>query len=76
MNTIQQAWESYLCEVIPADASPVQIEEIRRAFYAGAVSFCSIVVNLDDEDLSPYAALAMFNGLVDELKQFKVITIQ
>ena len=76
MNTIQQKWEFYLSEILPADASPIQIEKIRSAFYAGAASFCSIVTKLDNEDISPDAGVAMFNGLVDELKQFKVITIQ
>lgn len=30
------AWESYLRDVIPADADAIQIEETRRGFYAGA----------------------------------------
>jgi hypothetical protein len=34
---ILEGWNSYRREVIPSDAPAIQIEECRRAFYAGAV---------------------------------------
>jgi hypothetical protein len=33
---LQEAWLSYVGEVLPPDAPPVQVVETRRAFYAGA----------------------------------------
>ena len=36
LPTVASAFESYRREVIPAAASDVQVEECRRAFYAGA----------------------------------------
>lgn len=36
MKAIEKGWKSYRTMVIPKDASAVQIEECRRAFYAGA----------------------------------------
>jgi len=36
MRIIQPIWEDYQRKLIPADAPLVQIQETRRAFYAGA----------------------------------------
>lgn len=36
MNTIRDEWDSYLSDVVPKDADPIQVQETRRAFYAGA----------------------------------------
>lgn len=35
-GSIASHWTSYAAEVVPSDASAVQIQETRRAFYAGA----------------------------------------
>lgn len=42
--TIGEQWASFVADVIPADASPVQIEECKRAFYAGAQGMFSAVM--------------------------------
>jgi len=34
-STVRDAWNSYRASVMPANAPPVQIQECRRAFYAG-----------------------------------------
>jgi hypothetical protein len=39
-----EAWNSYRAQVIPADASPVQLTECKRAFFAGAGSVWSLYV--------------------------------
>jgi len=33
---IDDAWKRYREQIIPATAGPVQVEETRRGFYAGA----------------------------------------
>lgn len=38
---LAETWQSYRDQVIPAAASPVQVQECRRAFYAGAAGFYS-----------------------------------
>ena len=35
MNTVANLWDSFRSVVIPSDAPPVQVQEMRRAFYAG-----------------------------------------
>lgn len=52
-GTVFAAWQSYAREVVPAEASTVQREECRRAFYAGAAAMLSLVfeaVDPHDED--------------------------
>jgi hypothetical protein len=36
MKLIETAWQDYLARVIPPDAPPVQVQESKRAFFAGA----------------------------------------
>ena len=36
MRTINDEWQSYKRDVLPDDASQIQITETERAFYAGA----------------------------------------
>lgn len=36
-TTIQGGWKSYATEVMPLNASDVQVQETRRAFFAGAM---------------------------------------
>lgn len=44
MRTVFDQWKSFEHEVVPADAVPVQREELRRAFYAGAVSMFGLTM--------------------------------
>lgn len=36
--TLEQSWRDYVAKVIPRDACRIQIEETRRAFFAGAIA--------------------------------------
>lgn len=43
-SAIGEAFDSYRSDVIPTDASPTQIRECRRAFYAGAcAALCELM---------------------------------
>jgi hypothetical protein len=69
MNTIQSSWESYRREVVPANAGEIQIEECRRAFYAGfagCLGVCSGPLAEMEED----AAVAALQGLHEEIQGF------
>lgn len=35
MTSIKNEWMSFFRDVVPADAHPIQVQEMRRAFYAG-----------------------------------------
>ena len=70
MNTIQQHWESYAAEVIPADAGATQRTECRRAFYAGAHAMLGTFWGLGSMDVSEDAGVAVIEGLYQEAQAF------
>lgn len=55
MMTLDECWKKYELMAIPDDAGSVQRREMRRAFYAGAYSLISLMLDAtdtagDDED--------------------------
>jgi hypothetical protein len=42
--TIRAAWDDYRAKVIPHDAGATQLQESRRAFYAGAESLMLLIL--------------------------------
>jgi hypothetical protein len=71
-KTMKELWESYVAEVLPKDAPPIQRQECRRAFYAGAVAVFGLLTNsvgVNDED--PTAEeLAAIGGIAEELNVY------
>ena len=59
-RTLEDCWESYLKAIIPDDAPDVQVNETRRAFYAGAVSVWSMLMA---EDMSMETCESIQNSL-------------
>lgn len=45
---IDEEWDNFVKQVLPKNVSKVQREEMRRAFYGGAVSLFSLIVNSFD----------------------------
>lgn len=72
MKRIAREWESYQQKVLPPDAGPVQIQECRRAFYAGARSlFTLLAVGVSPGMDEPTADdLNMMQEISDELDEF------
>ena len=70
MNTVQEHWQSFMTQVIPKDAPPVQINEMRIAFYAGATAMCGIHNNIIDMDISNEAVIRIMKGCEDEVMRF------
>ncbi len=46
-------WDDYANKILPEEASAVQVQETRRAFYAGGVSLLKTMVTILDEDAEP-----------------------
>lgn len=68
---LAQQWCSYLEQVLPGGASPVQAIETRRAFYAGARAMMSVVFcNLSGADETTAEDLAVMESLQAELEEF------
>jgi hypothetical protein len=65
-----QKWESYLREVIPAAAPDVQIQECRRAFYAGAQGMFTAMYHVSTDDISEDQGAEHLEELNQELQAF------
>jgi hypothetical protein len=72
LNTIVEAWDRLVKEVLPDGLSPssTQYIETRRAFYAGAALMHSKMTGLGDGDISEDAAMAMIDGWGEEIRLF------
>ena len=69
MNTLQSEWETFERQVMPANASTTQREDMRRAFYAGALVMVSLLAHAD-ATMSKAAMEAMIDGWHSELCMF------
>ena len=68
---LKEQWESFNREVIPSDAGPIQREEMRRAFYAGAqAAFRGILAMLDPGSEPTKKDIANMDALDKELRDF------
>ena len=74
MPTFLHQWQSYDRHIVPANASAVQREECRRAFYAGAWVCYQLVLAIvaeqdDDESERQIEALAVeIRGITTDLR--------
>lgn len=68
---IEQSWLSYRESVIPKDAGSVQLQECRRAFYAGAQGLFTIFMMVFDprHDVTD-GDLATMSSIEAELKRY------
>lgn len=68
---IKEQWESYVRQVLPETAGPVQCQETRRAFYAGAQALLSILTagTSDDAEVTE-SDMSLLEGIQRELEQF------
>lgn len=69
MNTIQQQWDLFKL-LIPLDASPVQVEETKTAFYAGAQAILTMQYAMSCREVSDDAGVHMIQGWHEECSDF------
>jgi hypothetical protein len=68
---IETQWNDFRVKVIPKDAPPVQLSEMRRAFFAGAWAHYSIIMNsLDAGSEATDKDLVMMADLDAEMREF------
>ena len=73
-GVIKALWETYKQQVVPADASEVQVEETWRAFWAGShVGFGAVVeVSLQLDEAAAEQALSDINDeFTEHVEAFK-----
>lgn len=70
LEKVVDLWNSYRRDVVPADASTIQVIECQRAFYAGVAALFDIATSFDDsvpeEEIEAY-----LHRVADELEAFK-----
>lgn len=72
---LQQAWESYLRDVVPGGAPAVQIAECKRAFFGGAAAAMQLYCEIGEPHISEDAGVARLEGMLTELTAFKVAVV-
>ncbi len=70
-STVRDAWKSFRDEVIPADAPPVQIQEMRRAFYAGVWTMLTACWEITDDSVSVAEGIARLESWSQECRSFQ-----
>lgn len=73
MKLVEEAWNSYVQDVLPAglSKSSVQYKETKRAFYGGARSLLDSLVKVFGPGAEPTESdMLIMDGVDEELKQF------
>ena len=58
MRGIQVLWNNYRNKVVPSGAGPVQLEETKRAFFAGTLSLMDGIAELPEDQAIAMLGLA------------------
>jgi hypothetical protein len=66
-----EQWDQFARAILPPGVGPVQRQEMRRAFYAGAESILFRVIQAFAPETEPTAAdMQIMSDLVQELRDF------
>ena len=69
MNTVQEAWEGYKKNVVPATAGATQLAETQQAFYSGAFIMFEFMATVS-ENYDEEQACHILDGVQEEIKMF------
>jgi hypothetical protein len=67
---LDEAWQEFARAVLPRDASAVQRQEMRRAFYGGAFSVLTLMAALGDDSVSEDQGVKVLDQLHRECHAF------
>jgi hypothetical protein len=70
MEIVKDAWESFERRVVADDAPPIQRQEMRRAFYAGAWAVLITCETISAPDISQEQAVAILASCRKECERF------
>jgi hypothetical protein len=70
MPKLSEQWQSYFKKVMPNGGPSIQVQECRRAFYAGAFAALMLVEIVGAEDVSAEAGVAYIQSLIKECRDF------
>lgn len=66
------AWEAFARLVIHPSAGPMQVAEMKKAFYAGAMTIMSLNDKLGEESTTEEQAVALLQQTWNELMAFAI----
>lgn len=67
---IATEWRDYRTKVLPPNCSRIQLQETRRAFYAGAIAMLSIMQKLAGDDWTEEEGAIALEKLIQEGADF------
>jgi hypothetical protein len=70
VRTVAEKWVSFERACVPQNASEAQRADMKRCFYAGALSALVVMQGIADDDLSDDAGAAVIEGLMQEVQAF------
>jgi hypothetical protein len=72
IEIIKAQWETYYLQIlVPAKAGAIQVQECRRAFYAGANALLSSIMGLLQPGTEPTPAdMDMMDNIEQEFRRF------
>lgn len=70
MKPLKQHFDEFRLLVIPADASPTQLRECKRAFYAGAGAVLGNLADMTGDDVSEDEGVAAMVGMNTDVAEF------
>lgn len=76
LESVDSMWKSFAKAVLPRDASSVQRQEMRRAFYGGAWAMLCEFRKIGEDAVSEKQGVAHMERLKTELEVFSVRMLQ
>ena len=71
LKSLKEYWANYLETVVPKDASMIQVQETKRAFYSGAAALMNTVMEIGDNDaIDEMAGADIMEDRLQELHEF------
>lgn len=69
-RTIAGAWNSFSAAALPPGACEQQRRQVKRAFYAGAISLLGVLDELSEPEVSENAGVAVLESLHQEARAY------
>jgi hypothetical protein len=69
-NRMMREWETFAQAVMPPNVSPLQVREMRRAFFGGVTSLMNVFQIVSRDDISEDAGTEMLEQVHEECRQF------
>jgi hypothetical protein len=69
-DRIMAQWQSFSAAVMPLDAHPNQVREMRRAFFAGAGGMLTILMDISRDEISLDQGEEIVEAAMDEYREF------